>query len=271
MAELVLVKLGGSVITDKQTPSTPRPAVIRRLGQEIQAARAARPDLRLLLGHGSGSFGHVVGARYRLRQGLSDGDDWWGYAATGAAAAQLNRIVTDTLLDVGVPVVSIQPSASAHCREGELLSMAIWPVLQALRHGLVPLVYGDVAFDEAQGCTIISTEVEFACLAAQLKPDRIVMVGLVNGVYDRDPLQHPDARQIGKISPASFDQMTAQLGASHGIDVTGGMLSKVKLMLDLVQQGHVGRVQLISGLKEGALERVLADPQADEGTTIEAF
>jgi len=265
-----MVKLGGSVITDKRTPSTPCPAVIRRLAQEIRAARTVRPELNLLLGHGSGSFGHVVGARYRLRQGLAADEDWWGYAATGAAAAQLNRIVTDILLDVGVPVVSIQPSASAHCRNGELLSMSTWAILEALRHRLVPLIYGDVAFDEAQGCTIISTEIEFAYLAARLKPDRIVMVGLVNGVFDRDPLQHPDARRIGKISPATFDQMMAQLGHSHGIDVTGGMLTKVKLMLNLVGRGDVERVHLISGLEVGALERVLTDPQAVEGTIIEA-
>lgn len=269
MAELVFVKLGGSAITDKQQPSTPRPEVIDRLAQEVQAARAARPDLQILLGHGSGSFGHVVGARYRVREGLADGDDWWGYAATGAAAAQLNRIVTDLFIAAGVPVVAIQPSVSARCRGGELVSMTSWPIVEALRRGLVPLIYGDVAFDETQGCTIISTEAEFAWLAGQLKPQRMVMVGQVDGVFDHDPLQYPDARRIDRVSPATFSQIAGLLGGSHGVDVTGGMLSKVQQMIDLVQQGLTGRVHLISGLNPGALERVLVDPQAVEGTVIE--
>ncbi|MBN1936169.1 MAG: isopentenyl phosphate kinase family protein [Anaerolineae bacterium] len=275
MTELVFVKLGGSVITDKRQPSTPCPAVIRRLAQEIKAARQARPNLQILLGHGSGSFGHMVGAQYRLRQGLADDGDWWGYAATGVAAAQLNRIVADAFIEAGMPVVAIQPSASARCRDGELVSMATWPVAEALRRGLVPLIYGDVAFDEVQGCTIISTEAEFTWLARQLRPQRMVMVGQVDGVFDRDPLQHPDtqhidAKRIDKISPATFDQIAGQLGGSHGIDVTGGMLSKVRQMIDLVRQGLTGRVHLISGLNDGALERVLLDPDAVEGTVIEA-
>lgn len=269
MAELVFVKLGGSVITDKKQPSTPRPAVIDRLAQEVKAARTARPDLQILLGHGSGSFGHVAGARYRVREGIAGDGDWWGYAATGAAAAQLNRIVADLFIAAGVPVVAIQPSASARCRDGELVSLASWPIVEALRRGLTPLIYGDVAFDERQGCTIISTEAEFAWLAGQLKPQRVVMVGQVDGVFDRDPLQHPDAKRIERISPATFEQIAGQLGGSHGVDVTGGMSSKVRQMIDLVQQGLTGRVQLISGLNPGALERVLVDAKAVEGTVIE--
>jgi len=270
--ELILVKLGGSVITDKRRASTPRIEVMARLAREISAAKKERPGLQLVLGHGSGSFGHIVGARYHIQQGIDAGagiEQWRGYAETAAAAARLNRIVADTLLQAGVPVVSIQPSASARCRAGKLLSLETWAVQRALQHRLVPLLYGDVAFDQAQGCAIISTETVFAYLARQLYPARIVMVGQVAGVFDQDPLRCPHARIIERITPNTIDDIQIKLGGSHGIDVTGGMLTKVRAMLSLVVDGHTQRVHLISGLTEGALRRTLVDAQTVEGTVIE--
>jgi isopentenyl phosphate kinase len=265
---LVFCKLGGSVLTDKQRPATPRPGAIARLAAEIAAALAQQPGLRLLLGHGSGSFGHVVAQRYHVQEGIAADADWWGYAETGAAAAQLNRLVTDACIEAGVPVVSIQPSASARCREGELLRMEDYPIRQALDHGLVPLVYGDVALDDRRGCTIVSTEAEFTYLASQLHPARIVLVGEVDGVYDADPLTGTVARHIARITPATYAQIEGKLSGSHGVDVTGGMLSKVRQMVGLVERGHAGRVHLISGLQPGALAEVLLDPDASRGTLI---
>ncbi len=175
--DLVFVKLGGSVITVKTEPETARLEVIDRLAGEIAAALAARPDLRLVLGHGSGSFGHPAAQRYGTHLGVHSPADWRGFAEVAAAAARLNRLVTDALLAAGVPVWSIQPSASARCRDGELLSLEIGPIEQALAHGLVPLVYGDVALDKVRGGTIISTEQIFAYLARRLHPARLIMVG----------------------------------------------------------------------------------------------
>lgn len=268
MSECVFCKLGGSVITDKLRPNTPRRDVIVRLAAEVAAAREQKPALRLLLGHGSGSFGHVVARRHHVGEGIALDGNWAGYAETGAVAARLNRLVTDLFLEAGVPVVSMQPSASARCRAGELTWMAVYPIRQALERGLVPLVYGDVAFDEQQGCTIISTEAEFAYLAGWLRPARVVLVGEVDGVYDADPLRKSDAAHIACITPATYPEIEAELSGSHGVDVTGGMLSKVREMVQLVERGHVGRVHLISGLRPGALTSVLVDPRASYGTLI---
>lgn len=261
-------KLGGSVITDKQRPNTPRPDVIARLAAEVASVREQQPSLRLLLGHGSGSFGHIIARHHHVREGIGPGGNWRGYAETGAVAGRLNRLVTDAFLEAGVPVVSIQPSASARCTAGRLTRMAVYPIRQALDRGLVPLVYGDVAFDEQQGCAIISTEAEFAYLAPRLHPARIVLVGQVDGVYDADPLSEPGAARIACITPETYPRVEAELSGSHGVDVTGGMLSKVREMVGLVDRGDVGRVHLISGLHPGALARVLLDPNAPSGTLI---
>jgi isopentenyl phosphate kinase len=268
MNELVFVKLGGSVITDKARPETPRPEVIARLAGEVASALVARPDLRLVLGHGSGSFGHVVARRYGTRQGVHTVADWRGFAEVAAVAARLNRLVTDAFLAAGVPVWSLPPSASARCRGGELTSLAAATVEEALAHGLVPLVYGDVALDEEQGGTIISTEQVFAYLARQFRPARMILVGVVDGVYEGDPLRDPSARLVPEISAANWSAVQAVLGGSHATDVTGGMLAKVEEMVDLVRELPGLTVQLISGERRGALETALLQPGSAGGTLI---
>jgi isopentenyl phosphate kinase len=264
--ELVFLKLGGSLITDKSKEATAKERVIRQAAREIKGALEARPDLRLLVGHGSGSFGHFVAQRYGL---LEEGPpNWRGYAETGAAAARLNRLVTDLFLAEGVPVVSIQPSASAHCWDGELIFMETEPIELILHHGLVPLVYGDIALDEVRGCTIISTEQIFAYLAHHLEPARIVLAGEVEGVFTADPLRDESAQLIPEISRQNFHQVEHRLAGSHGVDVTGGMLTKIRTMYDLVQKHPKLKVKLISGRQPGMIKRALLEPDLDEGTTI---
>jgi isopentenyl phosphate kinase len=270
MSELVFLKLGGSLITDKTREATPRLDVLARLAGEIAQVRAARPDLRLLVGHGSGSFGHVVGRRYGTRDGVRDPLGWRGFAETAAAAARLNRLVTDALLAAGIPAWSLQPSASARCHDGELQELDERPIVEALARGLVPLVYGDVALDDVRGGTIISTEEIFAWLALRLRPARIILLGVVDGVYSSDPLRDPAAERRPRLTPAEAARWGGALGGSHGVDVTGGMLAKVQIMAGLVMALPGLRVQLASGEVAGRLTQLLTDPTCDVGTVLAA-
>jgi len=176
--------------------------------------------------------------------------------------------VTDIFLAESVPVVSVQPSASAHCWDGELISMATEPIELVLHHGLAPLIYGDVALDKTRGCTIISTEQIFAHLTDHLDPVRIVLAGEVAGVFTADPLRDESAQLIPEISRQNLHQVEHKLAGSHGVDVTGGMLTKVRIMYALVQERPELKVQLISGRCPGMIRRALLEPDLKEGTTI---
>ena len=266
MGELVFLKLGGSLITDKRRFETARTGVIARAAKEIAAALQARPDMQLVLGHGSGSYGHFAADRYRVHEGNLD--DWRGYAETAAAAQRLNRLVTDALLAEGVRAVSIQPSASARCHNGELMHMEIDPFARLLQYRAVPLVYGDVALDDGQGCSIISTETIFAYLAQALRPERIILAGEVAGVYSGDPHRDSIVRLIPEITSRNYEQVERMLSSSFGVDVTGGMLSKVKSLFALVREQPNLTVRIISGRRNELLSRVLRDPNVAEGTLL---
>lgn len=254
---LVFVKLGGSVITDKAASATARPSLIAQLAGEVARALSKQSNLQLVLGHGSGSFGHVAAQRHGTRQGVHGPAGWWGFARVAAVAAQLNRLVTELFLEAGVPVWSLQPSVTAECQAGELVSLATGPVEQALGRGLVPVVYGDVALDAVQGGTIISTEQIFTYLARRLRPEQLVLVGVVDGVFEGDPLRDPSARPIAEISALNWEEIRPRLGGSHATDVTGGMQSKVEEMVNLVRDLPGLTVRIISGERQGALEAAL--------------
>ena len=266
MDDLVFLKLGGSAITDKTRGATARQDVIHNIARQVREALNREPGLNILLGHGSGSFGHFTAKK----SGYGEAGNWLAYAETGASAARLNRLVADIFLAERVPVVTIQPSASARCRDGQLVELAVGPVRTALEHGLLPLVYGDVAFDDMREMTIVSTEMIFALLAPTLKPRRILLAGIVDGAFTADPLQDPSARLIREITPTNAAQVESQLRGSHGYDVTGGMINKVKTMLELVGQEPDISVRLLSATHEGLVARALLNEEIDAGTLIHA-
>lgn len=264
---MIFLKLGGSVITDKTRESAAHTEVIRRLAREVkEALDSVHPAPGLVLGHGSGSFGHYAARKF----GYAQPANWSAYAETGAAAARLNRLVADIFLSEGVPVVTFQPSASAWCRDGELVRLAHEPIAAALANSLVPLVHGDVAFDETRGRTIISTETIFAYLAPFLHPSRILLTGVVEGVFTADPLRDPSAQLIREITPGNIARIESQLRGSHGVDVTGGMLTKVKTMLRIVEQDPSITARLLTASQQGLIRRALVDADLGEGTLIHA-
>ena len=258
----LFLKLGGSLLTDKTGVEAVRADVLARAAQEIRRALDDRPGLRLLLGHGSGSFGHVAGARYGTRQGVHTPEQWWGFAEVGAAAARLNGLVMEALRAAGVPALRLPPSASVVCADGRIASLTLPPVQMALDAGLVPVVFGDVAFDARRGGTIVSTEEALVALADELRPSWLLLAGETEGVYDLDGAVIPE------ITPANFAAVAPALGGSRGADVTGGMAAKVRSMLDLAAAHPHLAMRIFSGLQPDNLRRALLAPEAAPGTVI---
>lgn len=265
---LTFIKLGGSVITDKTREETPDLPTIQRLAGELRAALDADVG-QVILGHGSGSYGHVYARRYGVHTGIAPDGNWMGFALTAAAALRLNRIVVDSMLEAGVPALSLQPSATLLAEGGQLVSWDTATLVRALEHGMVPVVHGDVAFDMAQGSAIISTEQLLVALANQhaLQPTRVILVG-ESGVYTSDPRANPAAIRIPRIDHANIGDVLRATGGSHGVDVTGGMRAKVELMWRLIENTPSLRVQLI-GTTPGLLQRALLGQAEGEGTVIE--
>jgi isopentenyl phosphate kinase len=262
---LCFVKLGGSLITDKRREATPRWHVLRRLADELSEARRANPALRVVCGHGSGSFGHWEASQYGTHAGVRSPEEWYGFTKVSAAALKLNRIVTGTFVAAGVPMLSLQPSASAVACDGAITALDLEPVRLALAHGIVPLVFGDVAFDQVRGGTIISTEHIFFYLAETLRPSWIFLLGNAHGVLDGT------GDVIPLITPGTYPEFQGHLRRSGYTDVTGGMADKVAQMVDLVGRQPELMVRIFTGMTPGLLTNALRDPaRFSSGTLIRA-
>ncbi len=252
--KLYFVKLGGSLITDKSTPRTPREDVIARLAEEIYLARDQLKDVRLLLGHGSGSYGHVPAKKYGTRQGVKSMTDWKGFAEVWYEASTLNHLVIKALHRVGLPAASFPISASALAQGGQIISWALQPLKKALEIDLLPVVYGDVVFDTLQGGTILSTEDIFTYLARIFKPQRILLAGIDEAVFADFPQRK---KPIPEITSGNWDKVAQSLHGANMVDVTGGMKSKVQSMLALTAEISGVSVQIFSGDQPGNLLAVL--------------
>jgi len=253
---LFLVKFGGSLITDKTKPYTPRLDVIKRLIMEIKDA--VSEGVKLILGHGGGSFPHVSATKYQTHKGFINEDSVYGMAVVHNDAMKLNKIIMDELLNAGIKAFPIQPSSIAIAENSRIKEMYIKPLKILLKYGVIPVVYGDVGVDLKKGCCIMSTEEILRYLALKLKDEYdlfIVMCEVVDGVYTEDPLKRPDAEFIEEISSKNIDEVKKYLSSSHGIDVTGGMLHKVNILFELAKEG-INSI-IINGLVENNLKNVL--------------
>src|SRR5258706_14839130 len=108
---VVFLKLGGALITNKEIPNSLRSDVLARLSGEIARAWKEK-ELLLVIGNGAGSFAHVPAHKYKTMDGFTREDSKIGMAVTQDSAATLNRLVVHTLIDQGIPVVTVAPSSS---------------------------------------------------------------------------------------------------------------------------------------------------------------
>ena len=260
---IILLKLGGSLITEKAHPRTLRPDTLTRLAEEISSALHEQPSMRLIIGHGAGSFAHVSAKRHNTRLGVKTAAQWRGFAEVWWDASTLNRLVMEALFDAGLPAISLPPSASVMAQDGQVISWDLGPLRAALSAGLLPVIFGDVIFDTLRGGTILSTEDLFAHLARQFHSRRMLLAGIEPGVWEDYPVS---SRVIPTITPHDFEDIAPALSGSNATDVTGGMESKVKQCLLLTQELPELEIEIFSGDEPGTLLEALLG--AHKGTLI---
>ena len=254
--EVTLVKLGGSLITDKTKPRTVAKEHVRRLAAEIAAGWSGSG---LVIGHGSGSFGHpearAAGLAGRGGCARSAADvDRMGIARTQSAAFELHRLVVSSLVEAGVPAYSQLPSGFLTARDGEVDGPPPAPMAAALRQGLTPVTMGDVVVDRARGASIASTETVFEFLAGALVPlgievRRAVWLGVTAGVLDGT------GRLVPRVDEANIRAVSAAVGGSPAVDVTGGMEHRLAVAWRLARGGVESLI--VDGREPGLLQSVL--------------
>jgi len=264
MKDLMLVKLGGSLITDKSKPFTERKDIISRLAKEIHEARDEKEG-SLILGHGGGSYPHKPASDFQTHRGFINHNSTMGLAEVQDAAARLNRIVVRALLDSGEEAMSIQPSAASLTKNGRISKWHTESIERLLGYGMLPVVFGDVGIDLEKGSCIVSTEELFRYLTTKLPVRTVIMCGKTDGVFTADPGKDGTAEHIPEITRESFASMRKHLSDSDGIDVTGGMVHKIEQALELAKEKAT--VIIMNGNTPGNLKKAMLGEKV-KGTVI---
>lgn len=236
---VTLVKIGGSIITDKTIPNSVRQDVLERLVGELKRARQEIGDL-MVLGHGSGSFGHVPASQYKTAEGFINDQSVLGMAITQDSAAQLNRIVVKECLRQGIPAVSLYTSNSVVLKNRVVEDYFDAVFREYLKKGLLPVTTGDVLVDQERGCGIWSADKILPFFAEKFQENgwqvrQLLHVTNTPGVYK--DVEKPEDGTFEVITPQNWPEVQKAMGETKGFDVTGGMKAKLEESLALAQKG----------------------------------
>lgn len=250
LIKLLIVKLGGSVITDKRKKFAVKRAALRRLANELKVAKEP-----LIIVHGGGSFGHAVASKYDIANGYKSKQQLMGFSLTHRAMEKLNAYVIDAFHGAGLPAVAVQPSVCTVVSDGRIESMELTPVRKLLELGIIPVLYGDAVPDLINGMSILSGDQLAVHIARELGASRVILGADVDGVYTSDPKLRRGAKLVRVITPSSWRDVVKSIGVASGPDVTGGMAKKVEELLILAENGI--EAEIVNAAKADTLKRAI--------------
>jgi len=243
---LIIVKLGGSVITDKETLRSFRRLACMRLCKEL---RAARNDMILV--HGAGSFGHILASRAGLQFGVEKGDlkKLKAVAKVHQDVRELNSKVLDCLGKNRMKGFSIPPYTVASFASGKMIDFCPDNFERLMDNNMLPVSFGDVVPDRDITFSICSGDLIMLALAEHFRPEKVIFVADVDGVFDKDPKRYKKAKLIPTISSSNIGDISA---GTRNKDVTGAMKNKLTRMIEISR--HCENCIILNGNVAGRLK-----------------
>lgn len=251
-----VVKLGGSVITDKQEPFSLNLKTLDSLAEQIYKLTMSSASIRGIV-VGGGSYGHYVATVYRENE---------------SHAAEAFSVISNTMLELALTVSEVLRSHGVNtavfpphsfCKPVGLKPNCDWSIVASvLSLGIIPLVYGDVYSCGNSWCIVSGDElsIEMAC---SLGASYVIYVTDVDGVFDGE------GRVIAR---ATLGELRARLskkeaGEEKSLDVTGGIERKIRA-IEVNRCDKLKGVWIVNGLRRDILLQVASQENAT-GTFID--
>lgn len=227
---MFVIKIGGSVITDKSKKYFFKQKVMNRLSSEIKKA-----NRKVILVHGAGSFGHTLAKDFSLNLGYKDNAQLQGFSITHAMVQKLNSLVLESLYENGIYAVSIPPHVILKLKNHKPEKMDYEIFDDYLNLGFTPLTFGDVVLDDKLGFSICSGDLLLQMLAGYYKPEKVIYLIDEDGLYTSNPKINKNAEFIKKSNIDELEVLTTDPN-SHD-DVTKGMEGKLETIKNIVNFG----------------------------------
>lgn len=258
MKPLYILKIGGSVATHKNRPGySIRRSLLGKIAQALRSARKKK-DFDLILIHGAGALGHSLAKQYGLKNGTgTDVKKMRGALLSRSANQRLDGDIVDIFTGAGLSVVAVHTASVIVQHDQMIKHFDTAAVKAALDKNCIPMLYGDMVFDEQLGMSICSGDAIAPPLALEFGANKIFFASDIDGVMTKDPFIHADAELIEEI-PASAMEKEFSATGSHNVDVTGGLGGKMK-KIERLRWSNIETVEIFNGLDEKNYEKIFLE------------
>jgi len=228
----ILLKLSGEALMGDEPYGIDR-STIARMVREIAEVSMMGLELAIVIGGGN-IFRGVAGGAAGMDRATAD--------YMGMLATVMNALALQDALRLGGVEARVQSALKIE----QVVEPYIRPkALRYLEEGKV------VIFAAGTGNPFFTTDTAAALRAAEVGAQIVLKATKVDGVYDADPMTHPDAVRFDRIS---FDEAISR--RLSVLDATAFALCRDQKL----------PIKVFSILKEGALKRVVLGQ--DEGTLV---
>lgn len=294
---MILIKLGGSVITNKKIYKVFREDIVKRLAEEIKESKQ-----EIIITHGAGSFGHILAEAFELNSGFDKNfqlkknlknetkeiikklhlkNQTSALSVVQKDVKELNMKILNTLIENGISAVSLPPSSFVEFEsefekneKGEkiLKQKIIKPNFEILKKYIelkqTPILFGDVVIDRKIGFTICSADDLMVEIAKEFLPKLTIFVIDEDGIYENfGKKSQKFMEKIDKnfLIKLKNDYEKAKKEHKEKVaDVTGGIIKKIESAL---KTAKYSRTLIISANIENRLRDVLVGKKV-AGTEI---
>ena len=254
---MIILKLGGSAITNKTKIKTFKNKLMDSLSESIK-----KSGKQMIIVHGAGSFGHILAKKYELNDGYKNYGQIKGFSETHEMVQSLNTLVLKSLIKYDIPVVSIPPHSIVKLDNHKLVKIDFKLFEDYLERQFIPVTFGDVVLDKKLGFSICSGDLLVEALAKYFKPEKVIFAIDEDGLYTSNPKIDKKAKLIRKTTFKKLEELSTILD-KHA-DVTGGMSGKINTIKSISKFGI--ETVLLNGNKPERLYKVLVGKEAK--TTI---
>lgn len=262
---MIILKIGGSILTNKDSKSSEVDSLsLKRIAREISDS-FKNSSKELIIVHGAGSFGHPPAKKHKIGEKFDKSlypQKRVGFCEIQNEVKKLNMYICEALINEDLPVIAIPASSFIEASGKRISSGNLDMFKKYLKKGFIPVIYGDVVLDSELEFCVISGDQIIQYLAGNLNADRVILGTDVDGVYDKNPKTHDDAIFFDKFT--SIKDLDTLEGTTN-VDVTGGMVGKVRELLYLADLGIESKI--INAEVEDNIFKVLENKDV-KGTVI---
>jgi len=189
MTDMILIKLGGSIITNKEKPLSPRRKTIDKIVQSLR-----KIDEEIVIVHGGGSYGHYWSVRYNMHTKPANYNPH-GVSVVKNSMVELNKIILDSFLKNKLNPYCLPPTDFMNGNKS--VTKKVKEIGKIAKTGLIPITYGDALWYGQKKFFILSGDKIMTMLSKILRPKLCIFVLNVDGLYS-DMKSKKLIRKLGK-------------------------------------------------------------------------